>query len=398
LKGSEAGVLRILVTGGGTGGHTTPAVATIAAIREIADRGGWKPEFAYLGGKHGMEGAVASELGIRFIGIETGKLRRSRSPIGLLSAANVRDMFRLPVGYAQALAAVGRPRPDVLLSTGGYVSVPGVLAARAHRVPIVAHEQTVQVGLANRIIFRFATRIALSADETLAVLPARQRLKAEVTGNPVRAAVFGGEAARAARLYGFDPAEDSMPTVYVTGGAQGSRLINRAVEQVLAGLLEETRIVHQCGAQAGPEQDFDLLRASRERLPERLRRRYAIAKFVGAEIGDVFALASLIVGRSGAGTVTEVCALGKPALFIPLFPTSGDEQTRNAKRLVDAGAAVAIRQDDLTGERLLNTVLELVGKPDRLTEMGRRAASFARPDAARRLAEITVELGMGRNG
>jgi UDP-N-acetylglucosamine--N-acetylmuramyl-(pentapeptide) pyrophosphoryl-undecaprenol N-acetylglucosamine transferase len=385
-------LMRVIVTGGGTGGHTTPAVATIQAIRELADRDRRQVEFAYLGSKHGMESAAATELGVRFIGIETGKLRRSHNPIGLLSGQNLRDAMRVPVGYCQALKAVRSFKPDVVLSTGGYVSVPGVLAAAALRVPVAAHEQTVQVGLANKINFSVATRIALSVDETLAALPAKQRRKAVVTGNPVREAVLSGDPIRAARRFGLDPAEDGMPVVYVTGGAQGSRLINRAVEESLPTLLELGRVVHQCGEQSGSEQDFDRLEMSRKALPEHLRGRYAVTKFVGPEIGDVYALASLVVGRSGAGTVTEVCALGKPALFVPLVPTGGDEQTRNAKRLLDAGAASVIRQDDLTGDALFASVQRLLGDPNGLADMGRAALSLARPAAAVKLAELVIGL------
>ena len=391
--------MRILVTGGGTGGHTTPAVATIQAIRELAQRDGWAPEFAYLGSKHGMEGGVASELGIPFIGIETGKLRRSRSLIGLISIANIRDMLRVPIGYAQAIGAVRKFKPDVVLSTGGYVSVPGVLAAGALNAPVVAHEQTVQVGLANRINFRVARKIAVSVDETLSVLTDDQRRRAVVTGNPVRQIVFGGDASRAARKFGFDPGEDALPTIYVTGGAQGSRLINRAIGDALAGLLPIARTIHQCGAQAGgAEQDFELLTAVCARLPENLAGRYALTRFVGPEIGDVYALADLVVGRSGAGTVTEVCALGKPAIFVPLVPTSGDEQTRNAARLVNSGAALVIRQDELSGERLLRAVEELVRNPGRLQSMGRCAKELAQPNAAMKLAELVVELGRASHG
>jgi UDP-N-acetylglucosamine--N-acetylmuramyl-(pentapeptide) pyrophosphoryl-undecaprenol N-acetylglucosamine transferase len=382
--------MRILVTGGGTGGHTTPAVATIQTIRETVLRDQREVEFAYLGSKHGIEARTASEIGVRFIGIETGKLRRSRNLLGMLSGRNIRDAFRVPVGYVQAIAAVRRFKPDVVLSTGGYVSVPGVLAAAALHVPVVAHEQTIQVGLANKINFVVASRIALSVDETMAALSPRQRRRAVVTGNPIRDVVLTGDPARAATYFGFD-AEGDEPVVYITGGAQGSRLINRAVEDALPQLLEVCRIIHQCGEQSGADQDFDRLGAARARLTDDLKCRYAVTKFVGQEIGDVYSLAGLVIGRSGAGTVTEVCAVGKPALFVPLVPTGGDEQTRNAKRLVDAGAAIVIRQEALNAGTLVTAVRRLLGDRESLAEMGRRALSLARPDAAKRLAELVLD-------
>jgi len=200
------------------------------------------------------------------------------------------------------------------------------------RVPILTHEQTVQVGLANRITARFATTIALTFESARQELPAAQRGKAIVTGNPVRPLIFGGDGAAAARWAGFARADEQLPTIYVTGGSQGARIINRAVEAALPDLLKLCRVIHQCGQQPdGEQQDYNRLEQAAAKLPPELRRRYYFTRFVGAEIKDVFALADLVVGRAGAGTIAEICVLGKPALYIPLVPTGGDEQTRNAQ-------------------------------------------------------------------
>ena len=384
--------LRVLVTGGGTGGHTTPAVATIQALQENSSFSETPIAFAYLGSKTGVEGEIARGMDIPFYGIETGKLRRSRSLAGLFSRANLLDALRVPVGYVGAIRAVRRFQPDVVLSTGGYVSVPGVLAAAALRIPVVAHEQTVQVGLANKINFRVARKIAVSVDETLDALPQFQRRKAVVTGNPVREVIFHGSAQRA--LDHFNLEVGDLPTVYVTGGAQGSRLMNEAVHEALPTLLEHCRIIHQCGSQ----QDFDSLYEARAALPETLRRRYAVTRFVGAEIGDVYALADLIIGRSGAGTVTEACALGKPCLFVPLVPTGGDEQMRNARRMALAGAAVIVAQNELTAESLFAAARPLLSDPALLHQMGRTAYGLAKPGAAIKLAELVLQAAMMQKG
>ncbi len=378
--------LRVLVTGGGTGGHTTPAIAVIQALQEELGNGATAGvEFAYIGSKAGVEGDIARDMGIPFYGIETGKLRRSRSPIGLFSRANLRDALRVPVGYVEAARSVRRFRPDVVLSTGGYVSVPGVLAAAAARIPIVAHEQTVQVGLANKINFRVASKIAVSVEETLDALSPSQRRKAEVTGNPVRSIIFHGSGDQA--LDDFHLERGDFPTVYVTGGAQGSRLLNNTVGEALPALLQNCRMIHQCGNQ----QDFDMLSATRASLPEALQHRYAVTRFVGAEIGDVYALSNLIIGRSGAGTVTEACTLGKACVFVPLVPTGGDEQTRNARRLELAGAARIVRQSELTAESLSQVVLSLLSDRQLQQQMGRSALALAKPDAARRLAALVSQ-------
>jgi UDP-N-acetylglucosamine--N-acetylmuramyl-(pentapeptide) pyrophosphoryl-undecaprenol N-acetylglucosamine transferase len=379
--------VRILVTGGGTGGHVSPALAVIQTLQGMARGADWAPEFRYVGSRHGVERGLVEAAGIPFVGVQSGKLRRAGSLRGLLTLQNLADAFRVPVGVAQAMGEVRRFRPDVVLATGGYVSVPPVVAAGLRRVPVLIHEQTVQIGLANRITARFAARIALTFEGAASELPPGQRRKAFVTGNPVRAAIFGGDRARAVGRLGFDPADDALPAVYVTGGALGARSINRAVESVLPGLLAGCRLIHQCG-----KADGGRLAGVREALPEALRRRYHVAAFVGAEIADVFALADLVVGRSGAGTVTEVAAVGKPALFIPLVPTGGDEQTRNARRSVEAGAAGLLPGRDLDGPRLLSEIRALLADPARLAAMGRAARSLATPQAAHDLARALLAL------
>lgn len=381
------------MTGGGTGGHVSPALAVIQTIREMATEASWQPVFCYVGSEAGVEARLAREASIPFVGVQSGKLRRSSRLLGHLSLANLGDLFRVPVGVVQSVREVWRFRPAVVFATGGYVSVPPVVAAWLLGVPILVHEQTVQVGLANRIAGRFATRIALTFEGALEELPPRLRAKAFVTGNPVRAAVFAGDRERAVARFGFSPDDNALPGIYVTGGAQGARVINRAVEAALPDLLTLCRVIHQCGKQPeGTEQDYDRLHGAREKLPPGLRRRYFLTRFVGEEVGDAFALADLVVGRSGAGTVTEVSALGKPALFIPLVPTGGDEQTRNARRSVDAGAAVILPNAECDGPRLLAQVQTLLADPDRLQKMSAAARSLARPHAARDLARALLEL------
>ena len=366
-------------------------------MQEIAaEYNGLQLIFLYMGSETGLESRLARAAGLDYQAIATGKLRRSRRLLGLLSRANVMDAFRVPLGFVQALRLVRRFRPDVVFSTGGYVGVPPVLAAGVLKRPVLIHEQTVQIGLANRLCARIARRIALSFEDSRAELPPREQAKCFLTGNVVRPVIFGGDPARAAALCGFDPSDGELLTVYVTGGAQGSRLINDAVGAALGELLTFCRVIHQCGRQAGDgEQDETRLKALANELPENLRRRYFVTPFVGDEIGDVYALADVIVGRSGAGTVSEVCALGKPALFIPLVPTGGDEQTKNARRLQSIGAAGIIPQGELTAERLTGELRSLATDRDGLLSMGAAAKTLATPNAARDLAKVVIELGLG---
>ena len=382
--------IKILVTGGGSSGHISPALAIIKTLSEMAEGADWRPVFRYIGGTRGIERQQVTAAGVDFVGVATGKLRR------YFSMENLTDLFRIPVGVGQSLREVARFRPDVLLSTGGYVGVPAVLAAWLLRVPILTHEQTVQIGLANRITAGFARTIALTFESARAELPAGLRGRAIVTGNPVRPLIFGGDGGSAARWAGFAE-DDALPTVYITGGSQGARIINRAVEAALPELLQICRVIHQCGQQPeGEEQDYDRLERAAGALAPELRRRYHFARFVGAEIKDVFALADLVVGRAGAGTIAEICVLGKPALYIPLVPTGGDEQTRNARACEAAGAAAIIPQAELTGARLLAEVRRLLADRAQLDAMGRAALTLGRPDAARAVALALLALaGVG---
>ncbi len=379
--------IHIAVTGGGTGGHVGPALATIQSVRDLSMGADWTPVFLYLGSANGIENKLAHEAGLDFCSVQSGKLRRAVHWRGLLSVKNLADAARVPLGIMQSRRILHRFRPDVLLATGGYVSVPPTLAACVLRVPILIHEQTVQVGLANKICALAATRIALSFADAARFLPARARAKAWETGNPVREIVLGGDKQRAVPRFGFLPADNALPCVYVTGGAQGAHAINSALEPILPDILTRCRVIHQCGpAEAGRFAAFA------QSLPAPLKSRYWAKGFVGDEIGDVFALADLVAGRSGAGTITEAAALALPSLLIPLVPTGGDEQTKNARRMAEAGGAVLLPGSQLTPARLLQELDALLSDPALRQQMGNAAQTLARPHAARDLARALLAL------
>ncbi len=375
------------MTGGGTGGHVSPALAVVQTLREQAQGSDWTPVFLYVGSAGGVEKRLAEDAGLPFVAVQTGKLRRAAHWRGLLSRQNIVDAGRVPIGVVQSLGVIRRFRPAVVFATGGYVSVPPVLAARLLGVPVLIHEQTVQVGLANRLTAGAATRIALSYDGSEMLLPRAARAKAFVTGNPVRAQVFGGDRARGVARFGLSESDNALPCVYVTGGAQGAQAINCAVSDALPELLQVCRVLHQCG-----QSDWEDMTARARTLPPNLARRLWLTAFVREEIADAYALADLVVGRSGAGTVAELCALGKPSLLVPLVPTGGDEQTKNARRLAEAGAAALLPGAELSGARLLSEMTGLLNDRARLAAMGQAALALARPDAARDLARAILQL------
>jgi len=280
----------------------------------------------------------------------------------------------------------------VVFSTGGFVSVPTVVAAGLGRIaPILTHEQTAVLGLATRINLRFADVLAVSYVRTAAMAEGKAR-EVIVTGNPVRASLRDGDAARGLARFGFSA---DLPLLYVTGGVRGASPLNQRLAVLLPRLLEECQILHQTGP-AGANDDAAAANRSREGWPEALRDRYRVVEFVGDELPDVYAAASLVLARAGAGTVAELAVLAKPAVLIPLPGAGGDEQTRNARILADADAAVLLPQAEATSRRLIEVLTSLLADPARLSAMGARARGVGRADAAGRLAEAVVRLGRGR--
>jgi UDP-N-acetylglucosamine--N-acetylmuramyl-(pentapeptide) pyrophosphoryl-undecaprenol N-acetylglucosamine transferase len=359
-----------VITGGGTGGHTSPGLAVAQALRARGHRCTW------IGSRDGIEARAVPAAGIEFVAIPTGKLRRS------WDRRNVTDLVvNVPAGVVAAWRALGRIRPWAVFATGGFVAVPVVAAASLRKIPSVIHEQTAAPGLANRLAAPLARRIAVTYAESARHFPAD---KVVVTGNPVRPELRTGSRTHALARYHFDPA---LPVIYVTGGAQGAHRINRAVGEALPELLEHAQIVHQCGS-SPTTGDHRWLLERRAMLPDALATRYVVTPFVGTELADLFAAAALVIGRSGAGTVNECCQLGVAALYVPLPGTRGDEQTANARLAEAVGGAEILPQAALTPAALAARVLALVRAPRRLEQMGERATALSVPDAAERIADV----------
>lgn len=367
---------RIVIAGGGTGGHVLPAAAVIEELR-LRDQ---PFEGLWIGSHKGVERSVAGTNNIPFIAIQSGKLRR------YVAIRTLTDAVRVPVGIAQAWRHVRAFRPDVIYSTGGAVSVPTVIAG-SRTAPILTHEQTAQIGIANKTAARFAKTFAVGFEETAAL--ARQRhANVVVTGNPVRSSLQNGSAERGRHLAHF--AAD-LPVVYVTGGALGASPLNARIEAILEDLLARAQIFHQVGpTTANP--DFERLSRKKASMPPELAGRYHIVEFVRDELPDVYSMADLVVARSGAGTVSELGYLGLPSILMPLPGTWGDEQRKNARILGNVDAAIVIDQADATPEQLRHEILVLIDDPDRRFAMAAAARATSRPDAAARLVDELLKL------
>ena len=376
----------VLVTGGGSGGHVMPAMAT---TRRLCEASG--VEVVYVGSQSGIEREVAAQAGLPYHAITTGKLRRASRWWGLFTRANLADVVNVVRGLFQSRRLLRKLRPRVVLATGGFVTVPVVWAARLRRVPIVLHEQTVQFGLANRLCAPAATRIALANDLSYESMRPAWREKSTITGNPIRPEVLAGDRERGAERFG---ARGDLPTLLVTGGAQGSEVVNSSVRDALPRLLEIANVVHVSGAGKGLETTRAVLAEAAAALPaDHARGAYYVSEFVdGTELGDAYALADLVLGRSGAGTTNELAGVGRAAVLVPLVPTGGDEQRKIARRFGEAGAAVIVPTDEMSGERLIAEVEPLITDAGRLAAMGAAARTLAPGDAAGRLADLVLEL------
>ncbi len=374
--------IRLLIAGGGTGGHIFPAEAVLQelAARDIPVEAMW------IGQRGGREEEVARKHGIQFATIQVGKARQTGELKDRI--LNVIDKGRVLIGVPQAWQKVRGFKPDVIFATGGYVCMPTALAG-ASFAPVLVHEQTVQIGSANRMASRRASTLAVSWDQAIEDAN-RKGIKARVvnTGNPVRSSLNQGDASRGFAAFGLNP---DLPLLYVTGGAKGSVPVNKLISDSLPKLLEHMQIIHQTG-RAAENQDADKLAQLRETLPTHLRERYVVRDFIRDELPDVFAAASLVVGRAGAGTITELTYLAKPSVLIPLVPTSGNEQVRNANMLAEAGSAIAIEQASTTSDQLADEIIALISDNERLTAMSEASKSIANTRGAANLTDELLKL------
>ena len=374
--------MKFVITGGGTGGHLVPALAVVDAIK----RRDSEVDILFIGSTTGLEAEIVPKRGIVYKSIATGKLRRSsRGLLGMLTIANLRDMLAVPKGLIDAYRILRAYKPDVVLSTGGYVAVPASIAAWLLRIPLVIHEQTTTIGLANRLCCAIAHTVALSFDIAREDLPARTRAGAVLTGNPIRRETLSGSPESAAVRFGIPL---NTPVILITGGAQGARVINTAISDAIREITKTHFVIHQCG-----KQGFESLTAHRESLPESIRERWFLSAFLDVDaMADAWSVAQVVIARAGAGTVNEALILGKPMIFVPLEPSSRNEQLRNAERSAELGAAVIVRQSACTGETLVMALRSIMDTPGCIGQMAASAHGNAILDADIRIANILIDI------
>lgn len=353
--------MKIIFSGGGTLGPVTP----LLAIKEVIEKEYEKAKFVWIGTKNGPEKQLVLKYSIPFFTISSGKMRR------YFSFWNFTDLFKIGFGFLQSFVILWREKPDVCVSAGGFVSVPVHFMAWIMGVPTWIHQQDVKVGLSNKIMAPFATKITTSLEEGIINFSAK---KVEWLGNPVREEIIKGSKDRAIKKFGL---KSDLPVVFVMGGGTGSVKINRLVVEVLPHLEGFCQIVHLTGKNKNKEiQKFSKFE------------NYFQFDFFTEEMKDAYAVSDLVVARGGFGTLSEVSALKKPTIIIP---NSGHQQD-NVKFLASAGALLSFDEDNISGVQLAKVIKDLLGDKSKMIEMGEKLIRLLPPAKEDDILGLTKEL------
>jgi UDP-N-acetylglucosamine--N-acetylmuramyl-(pentapeptide) pyrophosphoryl-undecaprenol N-acetylglucosamine transferase len=353
--------LKILIAGGGTGGHIFPA---LAVARELVER--HNAEILLVGTARGLESRLVPEAGFNLKLIDVGPLN------SVSFMTRVKTLVQLPGSIFECRRLIREFRPGAVFSVGGYASGPAMAAALWMKVPTMTYEPNAMPGLANRLVGKRVQAAAINFEAA-----AKWFRNAEVTGVPVRPEFFA------------PTRRTGLPHLFVFGGSQGARILNEHMPRVVAPLLaavSELTILHQSGIR-----NFETTEAA-YKASGADPARWEVRPFLN-NMAAQFARAHLILSRSGATTVAEEAAAGKPALLVPFAAAADEHQRRNAEAMQASGAAVMLLESDLNVPgRLLGTLVELLGAPERLTTMAEAAKSQAHPGAAERIADRLAEL------
>lgn len=365
MKSNEK--IRLLLTGGGTGGHLFPAVATAQEFQKQLPG----TEVLFVGTKRKVDTKSLAAYGFSSESIVCHGLK-GKNPWQLLKAIVV-----LPVSYFQAQKIIRKFQPDIILGVGGYVTGPVVAAGKNLGVPVVIHEQNSVPGLANRKLGSIANRVCLSLPGSGEEFPEKKRV---YTGNPVRQNIL--ELAEKETAAGD---QQGLRTLLILGGSQGAEAVNKLVVDTLCSLsdsqLAEINVIHQTGERMQPE------------VEEAYRKRgvkATVAAFF-TKMDEVYGQADLLISRAGATTLSEMAVLGKPAILIPYPYAADNHQEKNGHYYVSGGGAIQYRQKNLTPEKLGETLLQLIKSDAKLSKMGAAMKRLAFPDAAERIVACCLE-------
>lgn len=371
---------RVLLTGGGSGGHVYPLVAVAEALQKNAKGHGIKLEIMVMGDGDFIE-SVARENNFRFRRVVSGKLRR------YFSFKNIADLFKFPIGFVQAMWHVFWFMPDAIFAKGGYASVLPALAGRIYLIPLFLHETDSIPGLANRILAKRAKKIFISFNKSADYL---NKSKIIFTGNPVRSGLFGESKEVAMSYFKLNPA---LPTLLILGGSQGAQTLNNAILDGLVRLTEKFQIIHQCGDANLPTFKSDIEKIISEGAGlygQIVSDRIKVFPFLNSQdLRMAYSACDVIVTRAG-GALFEVAMAGKPAIVIPIAESSNNHQILNAIEFSQFGAVI-IEENNLTESMLMGDI-ERILKPENYGVLSENIKKFAQPEASNIIARTLLKI------
>lgn len=367
-----------------SGGHLTPALAVIHAFRAQDP----KMRIVFVGREFAQEQE-------RMPSREREEMQKLRIPFYSITAAkfhrtyflrNIGEIFRLVPSLKQTYDIFLLEKPDILILFGGYLAVPLALVARMLRIPIITHEQTRTYGMANKAIAYLAEKVAVSSENSRKFFP---REKVVVTGNPVRPA-FMEQFRKKPEWLAATPI--NKPVIYVTGGSQGSHVLNQTLKTLIPDVTKHMIVIHQCGASAGSAYMHEL-EAARNQLPTQQQKRYVIREWVSEQdVAWLFQHVDLVIARSGANTVHEILVSKVPAIFIPLPFSHANEQYKNAQMLSATGAAVIIQQQDLIPKTLFDSIKKCLKRGDGMRKRAEELSHDSSVNAAEQIVSLAREV------
>lgn len=370
--------MKILFTGGGTGGHITPIIAVTREIRKLYQ--GENLQFLYLGPKDEFASVLLNNEGIKIKQVFAGKIRRY---LGIKSVIqNLRDIFlKIPIGVFQSFFYIFFSSPDLIFSKGGFGSIPGVIAGKILMVPVFLHESDVVPGMASRFLSKLSLEIFVSFPKT-EYFPFKKMI---LVGNPIRREILD-ELKEKAKINFKITSE--KPVVLILGGSQGAQRINDKILEILPELLDNFEIIHQCGYN-----NFKTVKEeAKVMMNKESEKYYHLYGFLKEPfLRQAYAAADFVVGRAGSGTIFEISGLKKPSILIPLPESAQNHQIKNAYAYAEKGAAEVLEEANFTSHFFLEKLKYFLSRPEELKKMSEAAEDFSKPEAARVIANYLLE-------
>ena len=371
--------MRILFTGGGTGGHIFPIVAVARKLKKIyADNSKENELEMFFLGAGGLSKDNLKKEGIVVKPILAAKLRR------YFSFKTILDIIKIPFGLIKSLIYLFIWMPDVVFSKGGYDSLPVVFSAWLYMIPVLIHESDTVPGLANRLASKFSNRIGISFSSAEKYFSPK---KTALIGNPIRKKIVEKcildnfqEKEIIKKKYGI---QSQKPVVLILGGSQGAQRINNLVLKSFSYISDKFEFIHQCGIK-----NYEQVKSKSPQSSN-----YHLFSFLDEDqMSDVYFIADLVISRAGAGSICEISICGKPSILIPLPESAGDHQTKNALAYAQSGSGVILEQLNLTPNLFVNEINKIIDNENIYREMVKNAKNFARPEATEKIVKELINL------